>query len=127
MRVNSGTDWQSGIMGNASGNPGKYMALTENATAPAAGDTVLTGELAAASGGLIRAAATYAHTAAAASYTLTKTFTMNANDGTTRTINKMGIFETAVSGGILIFESAVPNPPVLIPSDSVAITETVNF
>ncbi len=45
----------------------RYMALTENAGAAAATDTVLTGELT--TGGCSRALATYAHTGGAATYT----------------------------------------------------------
>ncbi len=36
LRTNAGTDWLSGIMGNATANPMAYMALTANATAASA-------------------------------------------------------------------------------------------
>lgn len=102
--------------------PAAYMALTENSTAPAASDTALTGELTA--GGLNRSLATYAHTSGAASYTLTKTWT--SSDGTNRTINKYGVFN-ALTGGIMVFESAVNVPPTLISGDQITLTATVNL
>jgi hypothetical protein len=108
--------------------PGKWIALSTNATAPAATDTTLTSELNAASGGLIRAKATYSHTLGATSYTLTNTFTANANDGASNVINKMGVFNTwAPVTGNLIFEDAVPSPPTLVSGDTIQITLTVNI
>lgn len=126
MRVNAGTTFQAGVMGNATAAPGNYIALTANATAPAAADTTLTAEYATAGGGLIRALATYAYTSPNTFYTLTKTFTMNATDGSSALVSKLGVF-TAATVGTMVFESLVPNAPTLIPSDSVAITETVNI
>ncbi len=99
-----------------------YIALTENATAPAAGDTTLTAELTGA--GLQRQIATYAHTNGTNTTTLTKTFT--SSDGTARTINKAGNFNAA-SVGTLVFETLVPNPPSLVSGDSVAVTWTFTF
>jgi hypothetical protein len=103
------------------GGPGFWMALSTDATAPAATDTTLTSEVAA--GGLNRKLATYGHTAGANSYTLSTTFTQT--DSTARTINKLGIFN-AQNGGRLVFETAVPNPPVLAAvNDAITPTETV--
>ena len=126
MRTTVGDDWQSAQMAGVPGAAGKHMALTGNTVAPAKADTVLTGEFAAAGGGLIRVLAAYAHTAGSSSYSLSNTFTMNASDGSTATPAKLGIF-TALTGGLLVFESAIPSPPAMVPSDSVAITETVNY
>lgn len=130
MKTNAGNDWQSRVMGDAAAagagtganRAADYVALTEDATAPAAADTTLTTELT--TFGLGRAQATYAHTAAAASYTLTRAFT--SSDSTTRTIRKAGVFN-ASSAGTLVFESAVPSPPVLVSGDQVTITETVTL
>lgn len=128
LRVDSGKDFQSRVMGDtASTGTGVYaaanfIALTETATAPAAADTTLTGELAA--GGFARAQAAYAHTAAAANYTLSKTFT--SADATTRTLQKIGVFNAATTG-TLVFETAIPSPPSLVSGDQVAITETVSI
>lgn len=128
LRTDAGKDFQSRVMGDtASTGTGiyaaaNYIALTENNTAPAAGDTALTGELTAS--GLGRAQAAYAHTGGASTYTLTKTFT--SSDGTSRTINKVGVFN-ASSSGTLVFTTAVPSPPTLVSGDSLTITETVTI
>lgn len=128
MRTDAGKDFQSRVMGDTASNgtgsyaAANYIALTENATAPAAGDTALTGELS--GSGLGRAQATYAHTAGASTYTLTKAFT--SSDATARTINKVGVLN-ASSAGTLVFESAVTSPPVLASGDVLTITETVSI
>lgn len=108
--------------GTGAMRPADYIALTENATAPADSDTALAGELTA--GGLGRAQATYAHTAGASTYTLTKTFT--SSDATARTINKVGVLN-ASSTGTLVFETAVPSPPTLVSGDQLTVTETVTI
>lgn len=102
--------------------PADYIALTENATAPNDADTTLAGELTA--GGFERALATFAHTAGASSYTLTKTFT--SSDATARTINKVGVFN-ASTGGTMVFETAVPSPPTLVSGDQLTTTSTVSL
>lgn len=131
MRTNAGNDMQALVMSGASNGtgtsaPATYMALTENATTPGASDTTLTAELAAASGGLIRAVATYAHSAGTSSYTLTKTFTANTNDSPPKTPAKMAIFNAA-SSGTMLFEDAIPSPPVMSSGDALTITLTVTF
>jgi hypothetical protein len=110
------------------GAPARVIALSTNATAPAATDSALTGELNNTSGGLNRAKATYSHTIGSAAYTLTNTWTANVNDGVSNTINKMGVFNTLVSvAGILVFESAVTSPPTLVSGDTIQIVETINY
>lgn len=101
--------------------PAPFLAVTENATAPAATDTTLTSELT--SDGFTRALAVYAHTAAATTYTLVKTFTATG----TRTINKEAVFGAAntTAGGVMPFESAEPNPPTLVSGDTLQQTVTV--
>ena len=128
MITSAGKDFQAAQMfSTAPGTNGaNYIALTANATAPAAADTVLTGEFAAASGGLNRVIGTYAHTAGTGTTTVTKTFTANSNDGTSNTINKAGLFNLA-SAGVLVLETAVPSPPTLVPADSLAVTWTQTF
>lgn len=77
--------------------PASYMGLTATATAPSATDTTLTGELnAAGAAGLNRQLATYAHSAAAATTTLTKTFTTAAADTIPVTVAQIGIFQGVV-------------------------------
>lgn len=120
MRVNTGADWQAAQMGGTPGTAAKYIGLTANAGAPAAGDTALTGEIG--SGTLIRASATYAHTTSATSYTLTKTFTSDQ----TVLIHKIGVFD-AVTTGTLVFETALSADASLVSGDTLAITETVNI
>lgn len=113
------------VIGAAS-QPAFWIALTTNSTAPSASDTTLTSELNNASGGLNRAVATYAHTTGASSYTLSKTFTANSNDGASNTINKVGVFNAA-SSGRMVFETAVTSPPTLVSGDQLTITETVSI
>lgn len=128
MITTVGKDFQAAQMFSTSPgtNGANYIALTANATAPAVGDTALTGEFVAASGGLNRVIGTYAHTAGTGTTTVTKTFTANSNDGTSNTVNKAGMFNLA-SVGVLVLETAMPNPPTLVPSDSIAITWTQTF
>jgi hypothetical protein len=130
MKTNAGNDWQASIMGNSAATgagtgtqrPADYIALTTDATAPAAGDTTLASELTA--NGLQRQQATYAHTTGAATYTLSKTFT--STDPTARTINKIAVFNAAAAG-TMVFETLLPSPPTLVSGDTLTITETVNL
>lgn len=103
--------------------PAMFLALTSDATAPAATDTTLTSE--ATTNGFARALATWAHTAAATTYTLTKTFTATGS----LTVNKEAVFGAAntTGGGVMPFESAEPNPPALISGDSLAQTVTITI
>lgn len=101
--------------------PARYMALTENAGAANAADTVLTGEIA--TGGCIRALATYAHTLASATYTLQKAFSVTA---TFPAIHKMGIFPLLTSAtGILFFESVLNADASVVNGDTLTVTDTV--
>lgn len=121
MRVNSGTDHQSRVMFDTASNgtgvyaASNYVALTENSTAPAAGNTTLAGELT--DSGLTRTQGTYAHTNGTNTTNITKTFTSGA--GVPRQINKAGLFN-APSAGTLSFETPVPSPPTLVGGDQVA-------
>lgn len=102
-----------------------YIALTANSTAPAAGDTTLTAEIATAGGGLVRAQATYAHTAGTNTSTLTKTFTANGSDLLPVTVAKIGVFN-ASSSGTMGYETPLSATATLSASgDSVTVTETV--
>lgn len=125
--TNAGLDYASKQLGGAASATAIaiYMALTQNATGPGAGDTTLTAEIVTAGGGLLRAATAYGHGAGASTYTLGKTFTANANDSFAATINKMGIFD-ATSSGNMPFETAV-TPAITFNAngDQGTITETV--
>jgi hypothetical protein len=114
------------LPGNA---PAEFMALTANATAPAATDTALTGEIVTAGGGLIRKICPYAHTAGAASYTLTPVFTANATDALPVTVAKIGVFQSVVgASGNLLFETLLGTTATLSANgDQLTITETVTL
>lgn len=127
MRTNAGADWQAAQMGGTPGAAANYIALTANSTAPAAGDTTLTGEITTAGGGLVRALAAYAHTTGTTNYTLTKTFTANGSDALPVTIAKIGVF-TAATSGTMAFETLLTQTATLNASgDAVAVTETVSI
>lgn len=124
LRTNAGTDWLSGIMGNATANPMAYMALTANATAAAAGDTTLTAEIATAGGGLVRKAFTYAHTGGTSTWTATATFTANGSDALPVTVNKIGLFN-ASSAGTMGFEFVTTAATFAASGDAVTYTYTI--
>lgn len=103
--------------------PAPYIALSADATTPSSNDTSLASELT--SNGFSRALATFAHTAAATTYTLTHTFTCT---GGSTTINKEAICGSSVANkGVMPFESAVPSPPTLVSSDTLAVTCTITI
>lgn len=126
LRTNAGTDFQAGVMGSTSSTgtgafaPANWIGITANATAPAAGDTTLTGEIG--SGTLVRAQATYSHTTGVASYTLQKTFTSDQ----TVTIAKIGVFN-ASTGGTMVFETLLNATASLVSGDQLTVTETVSL
>lgn len=102
-----------------------YIALTANATAPAATDTTLTGEIATAGGALVRAQAVFAHTNGTNTSTLTKTFTANGTDALPVTVAKIGIFNAA-SVGTLGFETLLNATATLSASgDALTVTDTI--
>jgi hypothetical protein len=127
----AGRNWGASALGDRSGSRAAvadYLALTEDATAPSAGETTLTGEIATASGGLIRKVATYGHTTDAATYTLTATFTANGSDVLPSTPAKVGVFNAA-SAGIMPWSALMSPSSALLAAvgDSVLITETVTL
>jgi hypothetical protein len=104
-------------------NPAPWMAVTTDATAPANTDTTLASELT--TGGMARAVGTWAHTAAATTYTLVHLWTATA----TNTINKEAQFgaATTTAGGVMPFESAEPSPPTLVSGDTLQNTVTITM
>jgi hypothetical protein len=105
-----------------------YMALTANNGAAGDGDTTLTGEITTSGGGLIRQLATYAHTAAATTTTLTKTFTANGSDSLSVILAKIGIFQGVEAASRLFFESLLnATATMALSGDQVAITDTVTL
>lgn len=130
MLTNAGKDMIASALGDSSGSraaAATYLALTASSTAASASDTTLTGEIATASGGLVRAAATYAHTGGTSTYTLTKTFTANGSDSLPVVVAKEGVFN-ASSSGTLVWESLLASTATLTASgDSVTLTVTVTL
>lgn len=128
LRTNAGADFQANVMGATSGTgigtgtfaPANYIGLTANATAPAASDTTLTGEIG--SGTLVRVQATFAHTTGASTYTLTKTFTSDQ----TVVVAKIGVFN-ASSAGTMVFETLLSATASLVSGDTLTVTETVTM
>lgn len=111
--------------------PAAFMALTANTSAPAAGNTSLTGEITTAGGGLIRKLCSFAHTAGTATYTEAATFTANGSDslGSPVTIHKVGMFPTLTGAtGILVFETVLSNDATITASgDALTNTQTVTL
>ncbi len=115
----NGTATYSVLPGQA---PAAWVAVTATATAPTSADTVIAGE--ATTNGFIRALATFAHTAAATTYTQTKVFTATGS----LTPAVAGVFANSLSGtGAMPFTSAIPSPPVLVSSDTMTLTITVTI
>lgn len=130
MLTTAGKDFVAGALGDRSGSrpaAADYLALTANATAPSAGDTSLTAEIATASGGLIRKQATYAHTGGAATYTLTATFTANGSDSLPVTVAKIGVFNASSSGSMPWTSLLSTTAPVSAVGDALTITETITI
>lgn len=103
--------------------PALFMAVTANVFSPSSADTTLVGELT--SNGFTRAIGTWAHTAAATTYTLQHTWTATG----TETINNEALFGAAntTGGGVMPFESAEPSPPTLVSGDTLQNTVTVTI
>jgi hypothetical protein len=107
--------------------PFAYVALTASTTTPASGDTTLAGEITTAGGGLVRALATYAHTAGTNTSTVTKTFTANGSDSLPVTLAQIGVLN-ASSSGTLGYHTALSSTATLASiGDSIAVTETVTL
>ena len=114
-------------MGDTSSNgtgtyaPATWMGFSADAVAPAAGDVTVASEINA--GPLARAQAVFAHTSGSASYTLTRSVTSDQNV----TLRKLGVYTAASPGGVLVFEASIPDPPGLVPGDTIQTTHTVQL
>lgn len=104
--------------------PLRFIGLTTDAGAPAAGDTTLASEIT--TGGMARALGLYAHTTSATSFTASKTFA--ATSGFTA-IHKAGFFTalTTAAGGLMGFETVLNADATVANGDSLAVTWTVNI
>lgn len=98
-----------------------WMAVSNNATAPAATDTTLAGELS--TNGFDRDNSTYAHTPGAATLTLTSTWTAT---GTVASIHKMGLF-TANAAGTLVYTTAFSVDASVTADDTLEVTDTITL
>lgn len=132
LKTNAGHDVQARQMASAGAAASatavlRFMALTANTTAPAATDTTLTGEIATASGGLIRQSATPAHTTGTNTYTLTGTFTANGNDVLPVTIGKMGVFDASAAGNMGFTTLISPTATLSASGDVLTVTQTVTM
>jgi hypothetical protein len=109
-------------------NPAAWMCLSISVFTPSTADTSLNSQGAElAANGFSRAVGTYAHTAAATTYTLIHLWTATGTD----TINNEGISGAATlvsnNGGVFPFESAEPSPPTLVSGDTLQNTVTVTI
>lgn len=78
--------------------PAWFIGLSSSNSAPSATDTTLGSEIVTSGGGLIRALATYTHTASASTFTLSNTWTANGTDSLPVTIYRSANFISAVVG-----------------------------
>lgn len=107
--------------------PSWYMALTANNSAPANGDTSLTGEIATGGGGLIRKICPVAHTAGASTYTFTPVYTANGSDTLPVTVAKIGTFNSLTSGQMQ-FETLLGTTATLsLSGDQLTVTDTITM
>lgn len=128
MLHTAGRDFVASALGDRSGSraaAADYMALTANTTAPSAGDTTLTAEIATASGGLIRKQGTYAHTGGASTYTITATYTANGSDSLPVTVGKVGVFNASSSGTMPWSSLLSPTATISAVGDALTVTTTV--
>jgi len=115
------SNWYSIIPNGAAA---AWMAVTQTVITPAATDTSLSGEMTTLS--MNRAVGTYAHSAAASTYTLIHQWT--AGGGCT--INGEAQFNAAYSasaGAYMPFESVEPTPPALLTGDTLTNTVTITI
>jgi hypothetical protein len=100
----------------------RFMAITTDAGAAAAGDTVLASEIT--TGNCGRGLATYAHTFGVATFTLQKVFNPTL---TFTNVHKMGLFTTASQAGAdpMIFETVLNSNATIINGDQLTCTDTI--
>lgn len=114
-------------------NPAAWMCLSASTFTPSTADVYLGSQNSGAeltTNGFSRAVGTYAHTAAASTFTLVHLWTATGTD----TINNEGISGAATYstsspgyGGVFPFESAEPNPPTLVSGDTLQNTVTITI
>lgn len=119
--TNAGFDLISSAVSNTAAQPAacNYIAVTNTAITPAAGDTTLSGEIA--SNGLTRAQGTYAHTNGQQTYTVSKVFTATGTQASQAT----GLFN-ASSVGSMCYEATYTQVTVNS-GDTLTVTWTVTL
>ena len=125
LLTNNGRDqFHNYLYGNqTSGSQGIafiYMSLVENSGAPAATDTVVSGEL---SGSMTRTSGTYAHTNGTNTSTITKTFT--CTDTQYSGIQKSGLHNTPTS--TVLSHQNTFTPTALVSGDQLQVTWTLTL
>jgi hypothetical protein len=102
----------------------RFMGITTDAAAAAAGDTVLASEIT--TGGCTRALTVFAHTAASATYTSVKAYAVGA---TFTAIHKMGLFTAlnTTAGGVMVFETVLNQDATVGSGDTLTVTDTVTL
>ncbi len=100
----------------------RFMALTTNASAASASNTVLASEIT--TNGGDRALATYAHTFGVSTFTLQKAFAIT---GTLTAIHRMGLFTTLSAAGAdpMIFETVLNQDATVGNGDTLTVTDTL--
>lgn len=123
IRTNVGIDFVAEALGDSGGQPAPadFIAVTEDVTAPAAGDTTLASELTV--DGLDRTQSTFSHTASATSYTIENTFSVT---GGPHTVAKSGLFN-ALAAGTMVFEALFGSTATVTTSDTLTVTWTINI
>lgn len=128
LRTTGGADWQANAMGTTGSQPATatYIALTNDATAAAAGDCAagsttctLTSEITTL--GLARHVATYAHSNGTNTWSLSETWTASG----TQSVQKAGMFNAA-SSGTMTFEANFTQVN-LVSTDTFTATWTITF
>lgn len=129
LKTTGGIDFLSNVISTTGTQPAvaKFLALSTDATAPAAGDCaagsttcVLTSEVT--TNGLARTAGTYAHTNGTSTYTLTNTWTAT---GTVSSVQKAAVFNAA-SSGTMVFENTF-TAVTLNTNDTIQVTWTITI
>ena len=132
-RVDKGGDLIASLITGAAQNsissplPPKYVALSTSTLSPAHTDTTLSGETAVS--GLARALGTQGSYVTpttldgAASYTVTKTFTLT---GSATTVVSAALFDAASTGNMFV-EANLSSSAAMNTNDTLAITWTVNL
>jgi hypothetical protein len=105
----------------------RFMALTTDAAAASATDTALATENNA--NGCSRTKATYAHTAATATYTMQVIYSIT---GTITALHKMGLYTNGLAagganGGIMVFETVLNLDATVGNGDTLTVTDTVTL